>query len=383
MKKSLRRKEVYFIAPNIFGIGGLQKHLYFILQAAAELVPDKDIRVFLKLDKESDRLSRKFPPNVSFYLSGEIPGFLRNICFTFRIFMHCLLNKPELLIVGHINYAPIARILKRITGVPYAVIAFGIESWGKKSASLSKGLREAGHIFSMSDFTRKSIASVHGVGLEKISLLPGSFDSDAFNISSKPEYLLNKYGLKENQPVILTVCRFDKSEQYKGYDKVIEALPEIIKTLPDVRYILVGSGNDMDRVRGIVSKYKLESHVILAGAFTGKELCDHYNLCDCFAMPSKQEGFGIVFVEAMACGKPVLAGNQDGSVDALNKGELGVLVDPDNVREIAQNLLRILKHEYPNPLIYEPQKLRQKAIEYFGFARFKESVEKYLSAFVK
>ncbi len=80
----------------------------------------------------------------------------------------------------------------------------------------------------------------------------------------------------------------------------------------------------------------------LAGYIPEEELNDHYNLCDVFAMPSKGEGFGIVFLEAMACGKPVLAGNKDGSVDALLGGKLGALVDPDDVAQIAETLIAIL-----------------------------------------
>jgi glycosyltransferase involved in cell wall biosynthesis len=95
-------------------------------------------------------------------------------------------------------------------------------------------------------------------------------------------------------------------------------------------------------------------------------------------MPSKQEGFGIVFIEALACGKPVLAGNQDGSAEALRNGELGVLVDPNNIKEIADNLIQILKNEHPNKTIYNPQLLRGKAIEYFGFEKFKITLKKHL-----
>ena len=382
MKRTYHRRKIHLWAPNIFGYtGGLQKHLYFILSAIQELLPNSDIRVFLKLDRKSDLLNGHISPNTRFYCSGDTLPILRNICFSIRIFMHCLFDRPELLVIGHVNFTPVAWIIRRITGVPYCVVSFGIESWVKNKYFLSKALRDADRIFSMSDYTRNRISAKHDIRLNKISLLHGTFDSGCFRIAPKPEYLLKKYRLREDQPVILTVCRLERSEQYKGYDKMIEALPEIAKSFPDTRYILVGSGDDLERIKSIVSEHKLGDNVIIAGAFIGKELCDHYNLCDCFAMPSKQEGFGIVFIEALACGKPVLAGNQDGSVDALNKGELGVLVDPNNVNDISKELIRILKHEYPNPIIYEPEALRKKAIEYFGFGRFKETIGNYLEGF--
>jgi phosphatidyl-myo-inositol dimannoside synthase len=91
-------------------------------------------------------------------------------------------------------------------------------------------------------------------------------------------------------------------------------------------------------------------------------------------MPSKGEGFGIVYLEALACGKPVLGGNQDGAIDALYQGELGALVDPDDVDAIAQTLVQILQGTYPNSLIYQPELLRQKVIDYFSFDSFKKTL---------
>jgi len=97
-------------------------------------------------------------------------------------------------------------------------------------------------------------------------------------------------------------------------------------------------------------------------------------MCDVFAMPSRGEGFGIVYLEALACGKPTLGGNQDGAIDALCHGELGALIDPQDVDAIAQTLIQILQGTYPNPLMYQPEALRQKVIDTFGFVRFQHTL---------
>jgi glycosyltransferase involved in cell wall biosynthesis len=91
-------------------------------------------------------------------------------------------------------------------------------------------------------------------------------------------------------------------------------------------------------------------------------------------MPSKREGFGIVYLEALACGKPALGGDRDGAIDALCHGALGALVNPDDVGEIAQSILQILQKTYPNPLMYQPDALRQKVIDTFGFERFQQTL---------
>jgi glycosyltransferase involved in cell wall biosynthesis len=156
-------------------------------------------------------------------------------------------------------------------------------------------------------------------------------------------------------------------------------MPKIRQCIPNVRYILVGKGDDLGRVQKLIVELELQDCVTLAGFVPDRQLCDYYNLCDVFAMPSKGEGFGIVYLEALACGKPVLAGNQDGSVDALRHGELGALVNPDECDEISETLIKILQGTYPNQLVYQPNDLRNKVIQYFGFQRFQENVANYLN----
>jgi glycosyltransferase involved in cell wall biosynthesis len=122
--------------------------------------------------------------------------------------------------------------------------------------------------------------------------------------------------------------------------------------------------------------------VILAGFVPENELCEHYNLCDLFAMPSKGEGFGIVYLEALACGKPVLAGNKDGSRDALNDGELGVLVDPDEISDIAAQTIRILRRQHSNSNLFAPEWLRDRVTSLFGYDTFRRTITERLEPFL-
>ena len=152
----------------------------------------------------------------------------------------------------------------------------------------------------------------------------------------------------------------------------------IRQTISDVHYLIVGKGKDRPRIENLIEKLGLQDCVTLAGFIPDEQLSDYYNLCDLFAMPSKKEGFGIVYLEAMACGKPALGGNQDGAVDALCQGELGVLVNPDDIEEIAQTIIQILQGKYPNSLIYQPEELRKKVVDIFGFESFKQTLSSYM-----
>jgi glycosyltransferase involved in cell wall biosynthesis len=146
--------------------------------------------------------------------------------------------------------------------------------------------------------------------------------------------------------------------------------------------LLVGTGPDRARVEKLATDIGVRNAVIFAGFVSNDELCEHYNLCDLFAMPSKGEGFGIVYLEALACGKPVLAGDKDGSRDALNDGELGILVDPDDIEQIAAETICVLKREHSHPNLFRPEFLRERVTELFGFETFKQTVAERLKPFL-
>jgi len=130
-------------------------------------------------------------------------------------------------------------------------------------------------------------------------------------------------------------------------------MKEIVKEIPNAKYILGGSGDDVGRIKNLIRDNNLHEKVILTGFIPDEEIVDYYNLCDVFVMASRKEGFGIVFIEALACSKPVIAGNKDGSVDALLNGELGVSVDPDNIEEISRAIIKVLKGEADKRLLME------------------------------
>lgn len=248
---------------------------------------------------------------------------------------------------------------------------------------MQTALRHADRILAVSGYTRERLLKEQDLEPSKISLLPNTFDQKRFKIGCKPIHLLERYGLKPEQQIILTVNRLSSRESYKGYDKVLEALPQIRQVIPDVHYIIVGKGDDRPRIEKLISQRQMQDYVTLAGFIPDTELGDYYNLCDVFAMPSKLEGFGIVYLEALASGKPTLGGNQDGAIDALCHGELGALVTPDDVVEIAKTIIQILQGSYPNPRVYQPEVLRQQVIDIYGFDHFKHTLFKHLEEFFK
>ncbi|WP_416672286.1 glycosyltransferase [Egbenema bharatensis] len=362
--------------PSLFQEkGGIQQYSSALLQALLTLQPEWSYNIFLKHDRHSDYQNSS---TLHFFGAGHYPLRFRTLAFATQLFSYGLWQSPELVISTHLNFTTVAHQLKQIKGIPYWIVAHGIEAWNVQRPSLQWSLHNADRILAVSEYTRDRLLKEQNLDANKIHILPNTFDAERFRITAKPAHLLKKYNLKPDQPIILTIARLSRSEQYKGYDQLLAALPQIRQVLPNIHYVLAGKGDDRHRIEQMITQLNLQDCVTLVGYVPDEELVDHYNLCNVFAMPSKGEGFGIVYLEAMACGKPVLAGNRDGALDALRHGELGVLVDPDNEKAIAQTLIQILQKHHPNPLLYQPEALRQKTIEHFGFERFQDTLSHYL-----
>lgn len=288
-----------------------------------------------------------------------------------------LLNRPSLILCCHINFSLPVLLVHRLFRIPYWILTYGVDVWDIQDLYKIEALRQADKIITIGTYTRDRLIAEQALSIDQMPLLPVTFDASRFVIADKPVYLLDRYNLTHDQPIILTVARLSGEDGYKGYDQILRALPKMRQQVPQVHYLLVGKGDDLPRIEQLINDLNLHDCVTLTGFIADEELCDHYNLCDVFAMPSKGEGFGIVYLEALACGKPCLGGNLDGAIDALCHGKLGVLVNPDNVDEIAQALTQILQGIYPNSLLYQPEALRQKVIEIYGFETFTKTLAGY------
>lgn len=364
--------------PDIFEFkGGIQVYSACLLKALQSLYSSNHYQVFLKHDTHA--LSSTCQ-QTQFHFAGSIPLALRTAFFAAQILAIGCWQRPKLSISTHVNFTPAAYWLKRLAGVPYWTVAHGAEAWDIKNSAIKTALHHADQIIAVSSYTRDRLLKEQNLDPSKISLLPCTFDANRFQIAPKPQPLLNRYQLTLEQPIILTVSRLDHTQQYKGYDQIILALPEIRRQIPNVHYILVGKGGDRPRIEQLIAQLNLQDCVTLAGFVPDQEICDYYNLCDLFAMPSKGEGFGIVYLEALACGKPTLGGNQDGAIDALCHGELGSLVNPDDLGEITATLIQILQGNYPLPILYQPEQLRNKVIDNFGFDCFQQRLLEIMSS---
>jgi phosphatidyl-myo-inositol dimannoside synthase len=206
-------------------------------------------------------------------------------------------------------------------------------------------LRLAHAIVTVSHFGRAALIERYDVPSDKIALITNGIDLDRFRPRPDSPLLRARYGLPD-QRILLTVGRLSER---KGMDRVIEALPAVLSRHPEVHYLIVGEGKYRPHLERLVAERRLGDHVTFAGGVSDEHLLDHYAIADIFLMPHRElasgdtEGFGVVFLEANACGVPVVAGMVGGATDAVQDGVNGLTVNGDDVSAIAQAVVRILE----------------------------------------
>ena len=367
--------KIFYLSTGIFKDRfGQQAYEWYFLSSLLKEYPDAQLRAFLLNDYSCHPLwPHKDYANIEYIFCGHKNRLFSKIKFVLNAFWYILKEEPKIIICGHIHLSFICLIAGAFFKIKYILLTYGIEVWGAKSKLELKALKRALNIVAISRYTVSKITGLVSLPQEKFFLLPPALDRDRFMPQEKSKQLLNRHNLNAEK-IILTIARLDSSDRDKGYDKVLRVLPEVIKAVPDIRYLLVGRGTDITRVKKIVEGLGLASYVKLAGFVPDEEIAQYFNLCDCFVMPSKQEGFGIVFLEALACGRPVIAGNRDGSGEALLDGELGILIDPDNQEDLKDAIINVLNREVPERL-WDRAFLSRRVNEEFGLDKFRDRVK--------
>jgi glycosyltransferase involved in cell wall biosynthesis len=359
--------KIHTWAPAFTGFGGgISAFSRELAVALSDL--GHDLRLFGKMDRTG-----KFE-RLPLWGTRTYTKVGRSHAFAAGVLASAARRRPNHIISTHVNFAPVAEIARRTLGIPFSLVAHGIDIHPGLPASVITALRAADRIIAVSSWTRLRVLDLGGIDPENVVILHNTLDEEKFNPAPKPSALLERYGIRQGEKVILTVARLASDERYKGYDRIIRALPTLQSECGNVRFILVGKGEDAARLEALAGVLGVRRNITFAGFVPDRELADHYRLADVFAMPSTGEGFGIVFLESMGCGVPVVAGNRDGSVDALDGGRLGKLVDPIDVNAISEGIHSLLRCDGP-ALWFNKERLSGAVRERFGRRAFREALQ--------
>ena len=377
IKYSVMPKKIILLTLQTFSTtGGIQKMTRTLAHSLDHVSKEQqwDFKLWSLYDSRYDIMRQYLEPE-------NFIGFGRS---RRRLALNTLSKgtKADTLILSHINLALIGIIVKILNPkCKIWLVAHGIEVW--RPLSILKSLfvkRFCDRVICVSNFTKQQMISWHHVDPQKCTVLNNVVDPfikhpEEFD---KPEYLLNRYSFTKANQVIFTLTRLASSEQYKGYEQVIKAVARLKDRFPKLKYILAGQYDSTEeiRIKELITACRVEEQVILTGFLNENELADYFLLADLFVLPSKKEGFGIVFIEALACGLPVICGNADGSVDAIRQGELGTAINVNDLDELEKAISSYLQ----TPLTTETRHLlQQQCLSYFNEEDYKKNLLKMIS----
>ncbi len=258
-------------------------------------------------------------------------------------------ERPRAVLLATADDGHIGQWLRRWLRLPYVVYAHGneiLDALRPGRERPQRTLRDAACVIAVSRFTA-GLVQWAGVEPERIAVVHPGCDVHRFRPRPAREDLRQKLlGSRHRDRVILTTGNLVAR---KGHDMVIRALPRLLAHVPDVTYLLVGDGPQRDELQALAATLGVRDRVVFAGRAEPEDLVDVYAVCDVFVMASRArietadvEGFGIVFLEANACGKPVVGGRSGGVPEAVADGVSGLLVDPLDPEAIAAALTRLL-----------------------------------------
>jgi phosphatidyl-myo-inositol dimannoside synthase len=364
---------ILFLTLKIFSsTGGIEKVCRIAGKALYETGCETGVKVkiYSMYDSNAESNDKYFPSAIFRGLRGNKEFFV------IKSIQEGL--KSKVIILSHINLLIIGYLIKLLSPkTKLVLIAHGIEVWKPFSYWKKKMLSHCDIILPVSLHTKNIMQGRNRLPDSKFIILNNCLDPylPLGNVENKRR-LFDRYNLSQNDKIVITVTRVSSKEKYKGYDQVLEAIHRLIRQRPELKYLLIGKYDEIEKARldSLVCNLNIKEQVRIIGFVEDNELADHFSLGSVFVMPSEKEGFGLVFIEAMYYGIPVIAGNKDGSADALRHGELGQLVNPSDIDQITSAITKALDQQ--NHYKAETEKVNK----YFGYAIYKNNLQGILNS---
>jgi phosphatidyl-myo-inositol dimannoside synthase len=331
--------------PELIGFGGVQESGRHTAAALVEYARRHEcsVRLLSLNDPGGDQFLRFDKSDFSF------GGFHRSkvtfVLSALRATKELDSKRWRLVVAGHPNLAPVAQAIKILfQNTKSIVICHGIEVWTRLSMARRFALLNADRALAPSRSTIEKLVRVQSVPKPKTRLLPWPLSQDFLEIADAGAPPPSPPNLPDGR-ILLTVGRWVTSERYKGADELFRAVRELCSKIPELRLVVVGGGDDLPRLRTVAADLGVADRIHFLENLPPESLAACYARADVFALPSTGEGFGLVFLEAMAFSKPVIAAASAGAVDVVEDGVNGLLIPPGNLEALVSSLDRLFSNQ--------------------------------------
>ena len=269
---------------------------------------------------------------------------MSRILFGIAATVQAIKSRPDVIFCGHIFHGPLALVLAKMTGAKLVSQLHGTEVWQALGWLHLQPLLRSNLVLCVSRDTRARYT--RQAGPADNSFVLANTVGPVFSVGDRAA-AHDRFGVT-GHCVLLSVARLDTRDGYKGQDRVIAALPNLRSPRGEpITYLIAGSGADRGRLEQIAAQHGVTEQVRFLGKVSEADLPDLYRAADLFVLPSTGEGFGIVYLEAMACGTPALGLAIGGTADPLGDGALGRLLPAE--ADIFDSLQELLLSEKPDP----------------------------------
>ena len=322
--------------------GGIARYNQDLFEALA----DGDVEILI-LPRLGDATGVELPPGVR-----QAAAIFNRLAFSSAAIVAAWRFRPvDVVFCGHVFMAPLAFVLARLLGARYWLQAHGTDVWNDRTAVTRRLIEAADLVSTVSRETRRILLAWVNLPPDRVRVLPDTV-RDVFTPGSARSGLRDELKLGSG-PILLTVARLAASERYKGHEAIFSVLPVLRREFPNLVHVVAGDGDDRSRLEAIATE-KAPGTVRFLGYVPDADLPDLYRLADLYVMPSTEEGFGIVYLEAAACGLRVIGGRGGGTADAIPDERVGTIVDPADHEALAIAIVRQLQLGRAEPSAVEP-----------------------------
>ena len=375
--------KILHLTPGCFDKGGISRYTRYQIDALREIVGLNNVRALSLLGPDENGFETAF--ETTWHGSGAVATRGDRVRFAAQAFRQALLWRPDIILCAHVNFTPMVTQLARLSGAITVLNVYGLELWSGLSDTRRAHMAQMDYVIADCHATANHMRDekLHAKAPEVIW---DCADLERFCPGPVPDHLAARYDLPgpATHRIVLTLGRLAVAARHKGYDRLLDIWPAVHARRPDARLVYAGRGDDADRLRARVQDEGLSDSVCFTGPIDEEDLDAIYRIAHVFSLvsdkgPGRGEGIPLTPIEAMSAGIPILVGDEDGSLEAVDGERNGFIVSPRDPQGMTDALVRLLNEE-GEAHAKRTAEARAVAEERFGYVGFIEKHRSFLAS---
>lgn len=374
--------KILYLTPGCFDKGGISRYNRYQIRALRELEGSSSIKVLSLLGKQAEDFEDDFKVD----WQGWGVSFSSKLAFTFQVLKLLVLWKPDIIWLGHVNLTELLVRFKLFGRFKSVLNVYGLEVWSGLRPKVEEGFRKVDHVIADCHFTARFVEEAGFRPKDSVKVIWDCVDLEKFrpySIQEQQDFYEN-YQLPDplQKPWILTLGRLSFAAAHKGYERLLKVFSQLAQMHADLVLVFAGKGDMVEFLKAEASRLGISERVYFSGMVHEDDMAKFYSAATIFSLVSDRgvgrgEGIPLTPLEAMACGTPIIVGNQDGSQEAIVEEKNGACIDSLNLEAHTAKL---------NELLSDDALLKQKsqgainsAHRYFSYETFKAKHQDFLN----